>query len=264
MPELLPKRKLRLEQRQSSIWRGLRMTTTNRRWPLWQALRLGKRTEAGPEPIHECQSLLRTLSTAMARTSDQVLKHQISLRLGSIAQELRALNQGTLTFHSTETWRTVYEEVLEQCTAKRYLSVALISHDAYWRDEPGQSSIQFNYKLIEHGFFIHRMFIIDDFLWPPAAQCPSRDVFEWITDQFRHGILVSLTRLSALREEPDLVRDFGIYGDRAVGYQRTDDEARTTLFELRFDKSSVDFAEQRWAQLQLFAVPIENLLDLAG
>ncbi len=86
----------------------------------------------------------------------------------------------------------------------------------------------------------------------------------WIFHQYQNGIEVSLLRASDLDEDRSLICDFGIYGERAVGYQSTDETGRTTRYELHFDATSIQLAEQRWKQLQLYAIPLEKLLDQAN
>ena len=39
------------------------------------------------------------------------------------------------------------------------LSVALIRSDTYWRDSPGESSLEFNYTLVEHGFVVQHVLV---------------------------------------------------------------------------------------------------------
>ena len=186
---------------------------------------------------------------------------QVELRLSRITQELEDLADGKLCFSSTETWRTVYREVLERTTTKSYLSVALIRSDDYWRDAPGQSSLDFNYELISHGFHIHRLFIIDEFFWPKLAKTPSKQLFHWILEQYQRGIETSLVRLTDLEDEPTLICDFGIYGDTAVGYQETDFQGKTVRYELCFDRSDLVEAEHRWEQLLVYAKPFSTLLE---
>ena len=185
---------------------------------------------------------------------------QAVFRLEHMSRQLDELLNATISFATTETWRSVYEDVLQSCKAQRYLSVALIRSDDYWRDSPGERSIEFNYRLISHGFHIHRAFIIDEFFWAPSARTPSNDIFRWILRQHQRGIEVSLIRLPDLDDEPSLVCDMGIYGEEAVGFQQTDFEGKTVRFELHFDANSIRQAEQRWNQLQLYATPLEQLL----
>jgi hypothetical protein len=52
----------------------------------------------------------------------------------------------------------------------------------------------------------------------------------------------------------------GIYGEDAVGLQQTDFEGKTVRFELHFDANSVRQAVERWNQLQLYAMPLEQQL----
>ena len=185
---------------------------------------------------------------------------QTIVRLRDFSRRLSRLAEGRLIFDSTETWRTVYEDVLKACQPRRYLSVALIRTDDYWRDAPGENSLEFNYELIDHGFYVHRVFIIDEFFWPRTARTPSTELFHWIQSQRLRGVEVSLVRLTELEDEPALVGDFGIYGDDAVGRQQTDFEGRTVRYEISFDRNAVTEAEQSWQQLLLFAKPFDEIV----
>ena len=162
-------------------------------------------------------------------------------------------------FDCTETWRAVYEDVLSACIPKRYLSVALVRTEDYWRDTPGDRSIRFNGTLVDYGFYLHRIFIIDDFLWPPKAALPSRELHDWILSQHSKGIHVELVRVSELVAECDLLVDFGIYGKTAVGYQVTDEVGQTLRYEMLFGLQHVQLAEDRWKRLSLYARPLESI-----
>ena len=203
---------------------------------------------------------LHRLNRSEGLKSD-VFRQQVALRLDDKLTEITDLAAGKLVFSSTETWRTVYQQVLESADAKRYLSVALIRTDDYWRDAPGESSLKFNYELVAHGFHIHRVFVIDDFFWPRASRTPSKQLFLWILDQYRRGIEVSLIRLTDLDDDPSLVCDIGIYGQSAVGQQQTDFEGKTTRFELCFAASALQQADQRWRQLMVYAQPFTAISD---
>lgn len=67
-------------------------------------------------------------------------------------------------------------------------------------------------------------------------------------------------RLSDLDEEPDLVADFGIYGDDAVGRQVVDFEGKTQKFQIHFDEDHLREAEERWDRLLLYSVLLDDLL----
>ncbi len=121
--------------------------------------------------------------------------------------------------------------------------------------------MDFNLLLLEHNFYIHRILIIDDFLWPPAAQVPGKPLMSWILQQCSAGIQIGLLRMSELDEEADLLRDFGIYGNEAVGYQHTDLQSRTLRYELSFDMTDIRIAEDRWKRLSLFATPYEQIQE---
>ena len=192
---------------------------------------------------------------------DNIFQKQARFRLEQMARQVDELLRQELSFSQTETWRTLYESVLSSCKAKRYLSVALVEHEDYWQDQPAKASLEFNYDLVRHGFHVHRRFIIDDFFWPPGAIGPANEILGSIEEQATHGIEVSLIRKSALEAEPGLICDFGIYGEIAVGHQSLDEQARTTSYVLRFGRSAVEAAEELWRQLDLYAIPLDEILD---
>jgi hypothetical protein len=72
-----------------------------------------------------------------------------------------------------------------------------------------------------------------------------------------------LKTTSKCTRRPDLLADVGIYGNRAVGEQKLDENCRTLKFTLDLDPGAVSGAEDRWRRLALYAVPFESLLDHA-
>ena len=78
----------------------------------------------------------RALRERLAQPLPDVFQREARTQIRSIVGALDTLSRLTLTFNTTETWRTIYEEVLAGCQCKRYLSVALIDSDGYWRDHP--------------------------------------------------------------------------------------------------------------------------------
>ena len=212
------------------------------------------------------------LADAMSRKLDHlsrspllrsnVYREQVELRLHGLSAQLSQLVEARLVFQSTETWRSVYDQVLSSCQDKRYYSVALIRSDDYWRDAPGENTLDRNYELVASGFHIHRVFLIDEFFWPPTARTPSAQLFRWILTQYHRGIEVSLIRLAELAEEPSLVCDMGIYGHDAVGFQQTNFEGKTVQFELCFDENRIREAEQRWRQLLFYAKPLSEIMEI--
>lgn len=174
-----------------------------------------------PQHVAQLSKLLEQLSQQSSFWHSEFIR-QAAFRLAAMVRQVAELSEETLTFEGTEAWRTVYERVLATCQTERYLSVALIRTDDYWQDLPGQMSIEFNFRLIEQGFSVERTFIIDPFFWPPAAQTPSKNILSWISAQHERGVTARLVRLSDIEDEPDLIIDFGIYGDDAVAQQVVD------------------------------------------
>jgi hypothetical protein len=103
--------------------------------------------------------------------------------------------------------------------------------------------------------------ILPDELWPFDERLPRSGILEWLVEQQGRGIVVSLIRESDLAKEPDLLRDFAIYGDRAIGIQEMDEQARTVRFLLSFDEASIRQALGRWERLALYAKPFGDFMD---
>ena len=194
----------------------------------------------------------------------EVFRGIVALRVAQMAEQLGECARGNLTFESTETWRTLYQQVLLNCESKRYFSVALVLTEDYWRHPPGEQTLMFNYQLVWRGFHIERVFIIEDFLWPPGASLPCTELRTWIQEQADHGISVSVVRTSELQDERELLRDYGIYGELAVGYQLTDTAGLTERYEISFCPQARQAAEDRWAKLALYARSWEQILDRAA
>ena len=197
----------------------------------------------------------------LAEQPDAVLREFALMKLETIADEVRALAQGTVVFTATETWRTVYQKLLESLHVKVYYSVAWVKTGEYWNDPPGRQSMRLNYELVARGFRIERVLILPDELWAFDSPTPSPEIIPWIGEQIEHGIHVALVRESELVYEPDLLQDFGIYGDKAVGIQELDDRSRTVRFILHFDKASLRNAHDRWERLALYTTSYSETLD---
>lgn len=194
-------------------------------------------------------------------SADPFLKEYIVASTAALTDEIRRLARGQVVFRNTETWRAAYEKVLSDPRVTEYRSVAWVKSDDYWKDLPGQQSMRLNYDLIGRGVRIERILIVGWNLWPPHVRVPLPRVTEWIEKQHYRGISVSLIREADLVNETELLRDFGIYGDRATGEQELDEESRTVWFVLSFDQLSIQLARDCWNRLMLFAIRYENLLD---
>jgi hypothetical protein len=199
--------------------------------------------------------------TALAQQHDPVLRQFALLKLSSIAEQVRSLAQGQVVFTGTETWRTVYEQLLEAPELASYRSVAWVKTRDYWQDPPGRRSMRLNFDLVQRGLSIRRVLILRGELWPEDEPLPAPDIRPWIEQQHDCGIEVSVVRESEIATEADLLVDFGIYGDRAVGIQELDEQSRTIRFVLDFDRPSLNLAHDRWDRIALYATPYADLLD---
>jgi hypothetical protein len=216
-------------------------------------------------PEHELFEKYDAFAAALsdlAKQIDPVLRQYALRKLASITEEVRSLASGRVVFSTTETWRTVYEDLLQSPELKNYRSVAWVKNRAYWQDQPGRQSMRVNFHVAKRGVQIQRIVILGSALWGPGEILPVPEVRRWIDEQHEHGIQVSLVRESEVGGEADLLCDFGIYGDRATGIQELDQQSRTVRFILLFDKQSIKLGQDRWARLSLYATPYADLVAL--
>jgi hypothetical protein len=203
-----------------------------------------------------CQAL-----TALAGKDDPILRQTALLKLASVVSQVQSLAGGTIVFSLTESWRTVYEQLLRSPGIRKYRSVAWVKTADYWEDPPGRQSMQVNFEAAHRGVHIERIVILPHVLWPQEQLLPSPAILPWIEEQHNHGLWIMLVREAELTREPDVLCDFGIYGDRAVGTQELDAHARTLRFTLEFSGEAVRLAEDRWQRVSLYAVSLRSLLD---
>ena len=218
-------------------------------------------------PEHDLFDHYSVFSGALERLAhqpDPVLRRFALLKLASIGEQVRTLADGTVVFTSTETWRTVYEQLLESPGLGLYRSVAWVKTADYWQDRPGRRSMELNFERVRRGLTIERMMILRGDLWPSGQRLPSPSIRPWIEQQHERGIRVALVRELDLAGEPDLLADFGIYDERALGVQELDEHARTLRFVLSFDRESLQLARDRWERLSLYTVSYAELLQQAS
>lgn len=199
----------------------------------------------------------------ISQRSSAVFRELAIQRLEKMASDCATLGQGRIVFTETETWRIAYEQLLRDPTVFYYHSVAIVRHPRYWQDAAGIGSMQLNFDLIDQQIVnIERIAIISDELWPRQEELPVEEVRQWVHEQSAHGIWIRLARLSDLRNEPELIRDFGIYGQLAVGTQELAEDHLTTLrFTLKFDVKAISESRQHWEKLGVYAIPYKELLD---
>jgi hypothetical protein len=201
----------------------------------------------------------RTLSELLLKLlplDDPVLRDITWGELAGMAERLEHLARGEVDYVGTEAWRTVYDRVLTSPGVSRYRSVAWVRTRDYWQDAPARKSLRANYLFVAQGGALERIVILADGLWTDEGAEPVEPVRTWIVEQVFQGIRVSVVRESALGNERDLLTDFGVYGDRAVGSQLVDAGGRTERFTLHFDPEAVRAALDRWERLLLYAVPV--------
>jgi hypothetical protein len=199
--------------------------------------------------------------TALAEQTDPLLREIATLKLASVNAQINTIAAGTVVFAGTETWRAVYEQLLSGGSVREYRSVAWVRSADYWQDPPGRQSMNANFEAVYRRVLIERIVILPDALWPDPRSLPSPTIKLWLYEQHNHGLHIILVQESALKTEPDLLSDFGIYGARAIGTQELDEHSRTVRFTLSFDPQSVRLAEDRWRRLSVFGIPYQSLLE---
>lgn len=199
----------------------------------------------------------------ISRSSDPIFRELALARLADMRAEAQALCRGEIIFQNTETWRAAYEKLLSSLDFSLYRSVAWVRTADYWRDQPGRRSIRLNYDLLDRGLAIERVLILAPELWGQGTPFPNASIRTWIEEQHYRGISLSLVREQDLAGEPDLLRDFGIYGERATGEQELDKQSRTKRFRLDFSEEAITQATDRWNRLQIFSISCLQAIDLS-
>src|SRR3954464_8423029 len=120
----------------------------------------------------------------LARRKDDPILHRFALaKLDSINEQVRTLAEGRIVFSGTETWRTVYEQLLQSPGLGTYRSVAWVKARDYWQDAPGRQSMRLNLTLARKGLRIERIVILRDGLWPEGSKLPLPAIRPWIQHQ---------------------------------------------------------------------------------
>lgn len=198
----------------------------------------------------------------VAQQRDPIFRRLAQQRLKALIEQSNLMGAATIEFPSTESWRVVYEELLRSPGLHLYRSVAYIESAHYWQDGPGQQSTRLNLELQDARVVnIERIAIIADHLWQEDELFPVEPVHSWLDEQHRHGIRVRLLRESDVGTDTDLLNDFGIYGNRAVGMQLADPAGRTIRFVLSFDFDKLRQAESQWSRLSVYSISYADLLD---
>jgi hypothetical protein len=211
--------------------------------------------------LYPCYLAYCRALTELAGQTDPLLREIAAIKLASVNAQIASIAAGTVTFGGTETWRAVYEQLLQAENIREYRSVAWVRSADYWRDPPGRQSMRVNFEAAHRGVLIERVAILPDIAWSDDQTLPVGAIAPWLEEQHDHGLHLLLVRESALDGEPDLLCDFGIYGNRAVGTQELDERSRTVRFTLSFDPQAVRLAEDRWRRLSVFGVPYQSLLE---
>lgn len=241
-----------------AAWLALLVTDLRRRLARANAAHPLSRLSSDPHEV--CRGLIEGL-LATAAHRDGVFRELAATRIAAFADQVHDWSHGKLTFQSTECWRTAYEKVLTAPDITEYRSVAWIRSGDYWQDLPGRQGMRLNYELLDRGVRIERVLILGWNVWPPELRLPPASLRRWIDEQHYRGVWLLLLRESDLVGEPELIRDFGIYGDRAVGELHLDSDSRTVSFTLSFEQAAVQTAKEQWARLKLFARPYAELVD---
>ena len=117
-----------------------------------------------------------------------------------------------------------------------------------------------NLEMASSGLSIQRIVIVPEAFWPQGERMPVEPLAGWLDGQVRAGIDIFIVAGSLLAGDQDLMADFGLYGNRAVGFQHLDEQGRTLRFLLSFDFAELLAAERRWERLRLHATPYRELL----
>lgn len=231
---------------------------------LLEALGIVKKLASHPQLYEQHLRMMDTLRQ-IAEHDDAVFREAAAIQVATLVAQLQDIRPGVLEF-TGEHWRTVYKAVLLQPGLEYYKSVAHAKSDDYWQDAPGRVSTELNVRLVKLGTQVERIVILrdeDKRLWNDTCIPDDSRVGEWMRQQQKNGIRVYYVLESQLSLDRSLIRDFGIYGSSAVGYQFTDDNCKTERFLLHFDTQKLNVAKSDWEQLKLYASPLGDICEMS-
>jgi len=198
------------------------------------------------------------------KIDDNVFGSLVEEKLTDFQNELSTeLSTGRISFPA-EAFRVTYADILNQPDIKEYRSVAWVKSEDYWQDQAGKSSIRFNFDLLQKGVGIERIFIVREAVWD------STKIKNWIRQQrdyrvkidgkqTENRIRIAVASEGRIPAEENLIEDYGIYGDRAVGVQNIDDKCKTTTFDLYFDKAKIAKAKRSFEKLKVHILTPDEL-----
>lgn len=192
-------------------------------------------------------------SLSFVATSPNHLFHDLACeRVSDLGRDFRGLSRMQLDYVGTEAWRNAYADLLRRADLETYHSVAWLRMPDYWQDRPGEQSLQLNLDLVEQGVEIHRIVILRPSTCQENGQL-VRPLYEWLQRQHDGGIRLQVVQEQALQREADLLADFGLYGEDAVGVLEVNPQSTTLRFKLSFNPDDLDTYRDRWERLRLYA-----------
>lgn len=222
-----------------------------------------ERDDSSTELKQELHATLDSLFERLSAPSEPLFSKLVTQRLTAISHELKKLGEGEIVLENGDSWREAYEGVLRKLAFTEYYSVAWVRTSDYWRDTAGRRSIRLNYDLLDRGLRIERVAILPHELWPAEAGLPCDAIRNWLEVQHYRGVALRIIREKDIHREPELLRDFGIYGNCAVGEQELDALGRTIRFRLSYSASEIRRATEHWLRLHALATPFSEALDNA-
>jgi hypothetical protein len=212
-----------------------------------------------PELFRFLQTIRDGLN-GLANQSDGLLRTAVLEKLAAVNVQIESLSAGAVAFTGAEPWRMVYDALLANPQLKEYRAIAWVRSKDYWQDGPAQQSMRANFEAAHRGVLIERVIILPETLWPVGEHFPTEEIRPWIEEQHNHGLWVIVVRERDLAAEPDLLADFGLYDERAVGTQDCDERSRTVRFALDFGPAAIRLALDRWRRLSVRGISFRELL----
>lgn len=198
---------------------------------------------------------LKELAHASFR-DDLIFKDLVHERFEDFYSSLYEYSRGHFRFNA-ESFRIHWRKLIESEEAKFYHSTALVNTPNYWQDGIGTKATTFTIE-VSKTKKVRKIFIINDKLWENAS------IKRWINDQKQQGknadkdkgLEVYVIKEKNIGKNEDVVYDFGIYGERAVGYQEllevANNEFRMT-YNLYFSQEWIQLTKRRFDRLMEYA-----------
>lgn len=151
-------------------------------------------------------------------------------RLDELLNAFQSFANGAIEY-TDDSWRGIWEALVDPKKSEFYWSIALIEHERYWEGEWADHCFR-KTRGLKFKKGSKRFFLISDHLLKDEA---IREKIRRYEDTTQESFVLPASTVRV--ERPDLLLDIGVYGNNGGGQQFSDPHGGTRLFRFCFAQS---------------------------